>query len=168
MYKYTLVNNDEFKTIFKKYTRKKFLIGNLFLVSIATIILFLLICLFLKIFYQDTPLFFPIVIIVLLLLEGLLFFIAFKKEIKSLLSSMSDFQINLSFNEKGISIIEDDIEKHINWSAVRNVIVNNDNLLFIFDVTGFSGNLFFFKFFDAPKDEIINDLKKYTKVKGVK
>jgi hypothetical protein len=168
MYRYNLVNNDEFKKTYKKYIRKKFLKGNLILVSIVTILLFLSISLSLKIFYQDKTLSFPIVIIILIILEVFFFFIAYKKERQGFLSSIYTCEINLSFNEKGILINQDDIEKHINWNAIRTVIVDNDNLLFNFNVTGFPGNSFIFKFFDAPKDEIINDLKKYTKVKELK
>ncbi|MGG7213505.1 hypothetical protein ACQPUY_07785 [Clostridium nigeriense] len=168
MYKYNFVNNDEFKIAYKKCHNKNFLKSNIILIGIITILLFLLISLFFNIFSEDKPSSFPIVIIVLLMLEILLFLISYKQERKRVLNSTSNYEIILSFDDKGVLILQDNIEKHINWSAVRHVIVDSDNLSFTFNVAGFLSNFFYFKFFDAPKDEIINDLKKYTKVKELK
>ena len=168
MYKYNLVNNDEFKIAYKKYLRKYLLKSILILISIITIIVFLATYLCLKMFYKDNASSLPFVILILITLEVLLIFIAYKKELKKLLNSISNCEINLSFDEKGILILQDDIEKHINWNAVRDVIVQGDNLILSFKITGFTGNFFYFKFFDTPKEVIVSDMKKYTKVKEVK
>lgn len=168
MYKYNLVNNDEFKIAYKKYLRKYLLKSVLILISIITIIVFLATYLCLSMFYTKNISSFPIVILILTLLEVFLFFIVYKKETKRLLNSISNYEMKISFNEKGIFIIQDSIEKYINWNAVRNVIVNGDNLLLNFKVTGFPGNFFYFEFFDTPKDVIVSDIKKYIKVKEVK
>lgn len=165
MYTYNLVNNDEFKIAYKKSLRKYLLKGSLILISMGTILLFFVIYLLLKIFYLDNTPSFPIVAIILIILEGLLIFISYKKEVKELSNNLSNCEINISFDEKGILIIQDNIEKYVNWNAVRNVIVDGDNLLLNFKVIGFPSNFFYFKFFDASKDEIINDFKKYIKVK---
>lgn len=168
MYKYNLVNNDEFKTSYKKYLRKNLLKPTIILISVMTVLIFLATYFCLKMFYEDNTSSFPIVIILLLILEVVLIFIAYNKESKKLVNRLSNCEINLSFDEKGVLILQDDIEKHINWNAVRNVIVDSDNLILSFKVTGFTGNFFYFKFFDAPKEVIVSDIKKYTTVTEVK
>lgn len=168
MYKYNLINNDEFKIAYKKYLRKSLLIPILILICVITLIIFFITYLCLKLFSPDNLSTFPIVILILTLLEVFLFFITYNKERKRLLNRISNSYINLSFDDKGVLITQDNIEKHITWNAVRNVIVDDDNLVLNFKVTGFPGNFFYFKFFDAPKDVIVSDIKKYTKVKEVK
>lgn len=168
MYKYNLINNDEFKTSYKKYLRKNLLKPTLILISVITVLIFFAIYLCLKMFYADNTSSFPIAIALFVILEVILIFVIYNKESKKLVNKVSNCEINLSFDEKGILILQDDIEKHITWNAVRDVIVDGDTLILSFKVTGFTGNFFYFKFFNAPKEVIVDDIKKFTTVTEVK
>lgn len=164
MYKYKLVNNYEFKIAYGKYLRKNLLIVSLTSVSVVNLILFLLFYFFLKV-YESQINFFPFIISIILILEALLFYISYKIESKKMLNSVTNSETTISFDEKGISLYQDSILKHINWKAVRNVIIDGDNLLFQFKVIGLPGNFFYLKFFDSEREELIKDIEKYIQVK---
>ena len=93
-------------------------------------------------------------------------FKSYKNAIRKILDSVSNIEINISFDEKGISILQDGILRDISWKAVREVIVDENNLLFHFNITGVPGNFFYLKFFDVQKEDLLIDLKKYVMVKG--
>lgn len=166
MYTYKLVNNDEFKTAYKEYYRKNLLKGSLIITGFITLLLFLLLFLFLIRIYKANLIILICIYSITLILEAIMFFKSYKNAIRKILDSVSNIEINISFDEKGISILQDGILRDISWKAVREVIVDENNLLFHFNITGVPGNFFYLKFFDVQKEDLLIDLKKYVMVKG--
>ncbi|MBS5937867.1 hypothetical protein [Clostridium sp.] len=166
MYTYKLVNNDEFKTAYKEYYRKNLLKGSLIITGFITLILFLLLFLFLIIIYKANLIILICIYSIALILEAIIFSKSYKNAIRRILDSVSNTEINISFDEKGIYISQDGILRNISWKAVREVIVDENNLLFHFNVTGVPGNFFYLKFFDVQKEDLLIDIKKYVMVKG--
>lgn len=166
MYSYKLVNNDDFKVVYKKYLRKNLLKGSLIIISIATLIIFILLFLFLVVMYKLKIAIFICIANLILILESLTFYISYKKEVKIILNGTSDGEINISFDEKGIFIYYDSISKQIDWKAVGQVVLDGNSLIFYYKVNGITGNFFYLKFFDVQKEELIKDIEKYIKVKG--
>lgn len=165
MYTYKLVNNDEFKTAYKEYYRKNLLEGSLIITGFITLILFLLLFLFLIIIYKANLIILICIYSITLILEAIIFSKSYKNAIRRILDSVSNTEINISFDEKGIYISQDGILRNISWKAVREVIVDENNLLFHFNVTGVPGNFFYLKFFDVQKEDLLIDIKKYVMVK---
>lgn len=166
MYTYKLINNDEFKTAYKEYYRKNLLKGSLIITGFITLILFFLLFLFLIIIYKANWIILICIYSITLILESIVFFKSYKNAIRRILDSVSNIEINISFDEKGISIFQDGILRDISWKAVREVIVDENNLLFHFNLTGVPGNFFYLKFFDVQKEDLLIDIKKYVMVKG--
>lgn len=166
MYTYKLVNNDEFKTAYKEYYRKNLLKGSLIITGFITLILFLLLFLFLIIIYKANLIILICIYSITLILEAIIFSKSYKNAIRRILDSVSNTEINISFDEKGIYISQDGILRNISWKAVREVIVDENNLLFHFNVTGVPGNFFYLKFFNVQKEDLLIDIKKYVMVKG--
>lgn len=166
MYTYKLVNNDEFKAAYEKYLRKNLLKGSLIITSFITLILFFLLFLFLIIIYKANLIILIYIYSITLILEAIMFFKSYKNAIRRILDSVSNTEINISFDEKGISIFQDGILRDISWKAVREVIVDENNLLFHFNLTGIPGNFFYLNFFDVQKEDLLIDIKKYVMVKG--
>lgn len=166
MYTYKLVNNDEFKTAYKEYYRKNLLKGSLIITGFITLLLFLLLFLFLIRIYKANLIILICIYSITLILEAIMFFKSYKNAIRRILDTVSNIEINISFDEKGISILQDGILRDISWKAVREVIVDENNLLFHFNLTGVPGNFFYLKFFDVQKEDLLIDIKKYVMVKG--
>ena len=166
MYTYKLVNNDEFKAAYEKYLRKNLLKGSLIITGFITLILFFLLFLFLIIIYKANLIILICIYSITLILEAIMFFKSYKNAIRKILDSVSNTEINISFDEKGISIFQDGILRDISWKAVREVIVDENNLLFHFNLTGIPGNFFYLNFFDVQKEDLLIDIKKYVMVKG--
>lgn len=166
MYTYKLVNNDEFKAAYEKYLRKNLLKGSLIITGFITLILFFLLFLFLIIIYKANLIILICIYSITLILEAIMFFKSYKNAIRRILDSVSNTEINISFDEKGISIFQDGILRDISWKAVREVIVDENNLLFHFNLTGVPGNFFYLNFFDVQKEDLLIDIKKYVMVKG--
>lgn len=165
MYKYELVNNDEFKIAYKKYIRKSILKVGL-IISIVNLIMLSLLFLALVIIYEAEMKVFISISSILLIIEGIIFYYSYKKDIKKLLNNKANKKANISLDEKGILIYEEGISRQINWQAVEQVEVDEDNLIFQYKASGIPGNFFYLKFFDVEKDELIKDIKNYIKVKG--
>ncbi len=166
MYRYKLVNNDDFKVAYKKYLRKNLLKVTLIIISIATLIVLTLLFLILIMVYELQMIMFICISSIVLILESLIFYNSYKKESKRLLNITPNGELNVSFDEKGILLYHDSISRQINWHAVRKVIVDENILIFQYKVNGMPGNFFYLKFFDVQKDELIKDIEKYIKVKG--
>lgn len=166
MYRYNLVNNDEFKVAYKKYLRKNILKGSLIIISTITIIVFILLFLFLIVVNEVKLIIIICIYSISLILEAIVFFKSYKNEIKKILDNVSNSTIDISFTEEGMSLYQNGILKHINWKAVREVIIDENNLLFYSKVNGVPSNFFYLKFFDVEKEELIKDIEKYVKVKG--
>ncbi|WP_291650871.1 hypothetical protein [Clostridium sp.] len=166
MYRYKLVNNDEFKISYKKYLKKKLLKGSLIIIGAVNLIIFILLFLFLKKMYKSQIIIFICIASIALVLESLIFYISYKKESKRIVNSIPNGEMNISFDEKGISLYQEDRLRHVKWQAVKEVIVDEDSLLLQFKVNGVPGNFFYFKFFDVQREELIKDIEKYIKVKG--
>lgn len=165
MYRYKLVNNDDFKIAYKRHLRKNLLVGTVVIISVVTLIIFTILFFVLKIIYESAMIIFICIASILLIIESFIFNISYKKEIKKILNSVTNSETDISFDEKGISLYEDGIVSHISWNGVKEVSVDGDNLLIIFKVTGLPANFFYLKFFDIQRDELIKDIEKYIKVK---
>lgn len=166
MYNYKLVNNDDFKKAYKKYFRKNILKGSLILISIVNIIMLIVLFLFLVVIYKLKITMFIGIASLVLVLESLVFYKSYKKEVEKILNSISDGEMDISFDEKGISLYHDSISKDIDWNAVKEIVVDESNLIFHYKTNGLTGNFFYLKFFDVRKEELIKDIEQYIKVKG--
>lgn len=165
MYKYKLLNTDDFKNEYKKYISKNFLKGSIILTSIVTLFIFLLSYLSLAESFNVSMNFFIFFFSIIILTEISAFIIAYKKEIKKILNIPTNTEVTISFDEKGIYIENDTSLKHVKWNAIHSVVVDRNKLLFLYKATGLVGNFFYLKFFDADGDEIIKDIEKYIMVR---
>lgn len=167
MYKYKLVNNEEFEIAYKKHIRKNLLKGSLILIAIINILMFILLYAYLTIALKTNMVFFLFAFAIMIILEFLIFLISYKKEIKKILNIVPDDEVNISFDKEGITIENNYIIKHIKWKAVSKVILDKNNLLFHYKITGITGNFTYLNFFDAESDEVIKDIEKYIKVRRI-
>lgn len=161
MYRYKMVNNDEFKADYKKVLGKNILKSSLILISLVNIIIFAVLYLFSK----PKLIIFICICSIVLILEALIFYNSYKKDINRILNSISNDEVDISFDEKGISLYQDSITRQISWQGVREVIVEEKDFLFIYKVNGVANNIFYFNFFDVEKEVLIKDIEKYVKVK---
>ncbi len=167
MYKYKLLNTDDFKIEYKKYISKNFLKGSIILTSIVTLLMFILSYLYLSKNFNANIIFFILFFIIIILTEFLAFIIAYNKQIKKVLNTPTNNEVTLSFDEEGIYLENDNSLKHVKWKAVNKVAIDNNNLIFLYSATGLVGNFFYLKFFDANGSEIIKDIEKYINIRRV-
>ena len=85
MYKYKLVNNEEFEIAYKKHIRKNLLKGSLILIAIINILMFILSYAYLTIALKPNMFFFLFSFAIMIIIEFLIFLISYKKEIKKIL-----------------------------------------------------------------------------------
>ncbi|MDV4152798.1 hypothetical protein R0131_18385 [Clostridium sp. AL.422] len=167
MYTYKLVNNDEFEIAYRNHISKNLLKGSLILIGIINLLMFVLSYSYLTIAFKTKMFFFVFAFVIMIILEFLIFFISYKNEIKKILNIVPDDAVNISFDKEGITIKNDYILRHIKWKAVSKVVVDKNNLLFHYNITGMPGDFIYLKFFDAESEEVIKDIEKYIKVRKV-
>lgn len=165
MYRYKLLNNDEFTMAYKKYIRKNLLKGSLIPISIINLMMLIFSYLYFVIDYKTNIISFLSISSMILILEFLIFFISYKNECKNLLNNIPNDEANISFDEEGIYLEHYNTLRHIKWQAVKKVIVDDNNMILLYKVTGISGNFFYLKFFDVEGEELIKDIEKYIKVR---
>ena len=165
MYKYKLLNTDNFKIEYKKYISKNFLKGSIILTSIVTLLIFILSYLYLSKVLNANMIFFIFFFSAIILTELLVFIIAYKKEIKKFLNTPTNNEVNISFDDEGIYLEYDNVLKHVKWKVVHSVVTDKNNLIFLYKATGLVGNFFYLKFFDVEGEEVIKDIEKYIKVR---
>ena len=165
MYKYKLVNNDDFKIAYKNYLKRNLLKGSLIPISIINLMMLIFSYLYFVIDYKTNIISFLSISSMILMLEFLIFFISYKNECKNLLNNIPNDEVNISFDEEGIYLEHDNSLRHIKWQAIKKVIVDENNLVLLYKATGILGNFFFLKFFDVESEELIKDIEKYIKVR---
>ena len=165
MYRYKLVNNNEFEIAYKKYIRKNLLKGSLILIGIINLLMLILSYFYLTIAFKTKLIFLIFFFSIIVLTELLVFIIAYKKEIKKILNTPTNNEVSISFDDEGIYLEYDNVLKHVKWKVVHSVVVDKNNLMFLYKATGLVGNFFYLKFFDVEGEEVIKDIEKYIKVR---
>lgn len=165
MYKYKFTNDEGFKVNYKKELSKILFIRSLIFSAVAYVTIFLLISVALKINERFNLRSFLAVGALTIIVELIVVPIYYKKEVKNLIDNISDTELDISFNEEGISINSDNATRHVNWKGVRSIKVSKENLIFNYKVDGITSNIFFLDKFDTEKEVIIKDIEKYTKVR---
>lgn len=167
MYCYKLTNTDDFEMTYKKYIKKSLLKNSLILVCIANLGI-LLLSIFALVPLKLPMEIFSAIITLSLFLEFFIFAISYRNECKKLLTTVSNDEVAISFDEEGIYFESSNTLRHIKWSSVSNAIVNEDSLILYYKLIGLPGNFFFLKFFDVEREVLIEDMEKYIKVRRFK
>ncbi|MDU4891037.1 MAG: hypothetical protein E6344_17950 [Clostridium sp.] len=169
MFNYKFVKTPWICNHHAKYLRKYFLTYNALMLAIADIIIFLFsyIIISLNKFTELNGSLYITLILITLILEGAIFIFASTLEIKKSLDDLRDSALTLSFDEYGIHINSEGIIRHIQWDGVRGVRASKDELALYYKINGVSSNGFYFRFFEASREDILKEIEKYTKVRRV-
>lgn len=165
MFDYKFAKTQWFCSYYTKNLRKSILIYTSLILLLVNIFVFS----FLFLVLNKNQLFNETVYLYLLgitiLLEGITLLFYCNKEVKNSLNKINENTLTLFFNEAGININSTAMTKSINWEIVKEVRATKHELIFYFKVNGIPSNSFFFNFFDASKDDILEALEEYTTVR---
>lgn len=166
MYSYKQLTDSKNINMIKK-AHGKFLIPLIVsLVFIANIILILLFYLVTKNLFLESSylIYIPLVLIVLQIILGV---IIYGKYINKVVMEWKKphGEIEIGFNEKGLTIKENESLIEISWEGIKEVRIYDGYIIFISKISCILSRIMTFDGFNVEKDMLISDIEKYKKVR---
>lgn len=169
MFNYKSVKNPWVCNHYAKSLRKFFLTYNTFFLAVIDIFIFIILFISLSLnkYFEFNGTLYIISILITILLQGVIFIFTSHREIKKSLSTLTNEELTLSFDEDGIHINSGGILKHIHWDGVRDVRADKETLSLYYKLNGIPNNKFYFSFFETPREEIVKEIEKYMPVRRI-
>lgn len=167
MYNYKFSTKDLY-TIYKTGYLKDIIFTNLIFIGVLNIPFILISLVFFVLLLKLNTTIFLITIISLILLQILVITINYNRNFNNSLEiiNQSDYIESLiSFTEKGVQIINNEITRNIKWNGISNIKITNKYLTIKQNTIGSSPIGLYFDGFEVSKDIIISEIEKYIKVK---
>ena len=166
MYSYKQLTDSKNINMIKK-AHGKFLIPLIVSMgSMVNIILILLFYLATKNLFLESSyrIYIPLVLIVLQIILGV---IIYGKYINKVVMEWKKphGEIEIGFNEKGLTIKENESLIEISWEGIKEVRIYDGYIIFISKISCILSRIMTFDGFNVEKDMLISDIEKYKKVR---
>lgn len=167
MFNYRLITDDEFISNYEKEAKKSLIKVSSILIGILDILFLILMILGLlnsNSFDFGYLIIFTVLIVSIQAVIVIRYSVKKSREAAKILRNSEKTDITLVIEENGVSIYSENLLRHIEWRGISDIKAKDKELLIYYKVNGISSNIFYFEFFEASREEIINEFEKYKAV----